>query len=122
MIIGRRRLTHLISRNKKLQIWHRRFGHVNNARIIQASKLLTEMGELGTTYNSVEIYNNSKASKPENVNPELESNVETNVKSNTKSNIPLRNTLQVSRITDFGSDFNEICKPCIGNNQTHVIR
>lgn len=32
---------HLVNRSKKVQVWHRRFGYANNARIIRASKILT---------------------------------------------------------------------------------
>ena len=41
MIIQRRgRPTYLQSYNLKIRLWHQYFGHVSNARIIQASKLV----------------------------------------------------------------------------------
>ena len=96
--------------------------NTSNARIIRASKLLTGMGEFGTTYDPAEIYSDSEASEPEDVDPEPESNVESNAESNTEPNTPLRTTLRASRITDSGSDFDEICEPCVGSKQTRVVR
>ena len=40
-VIERERPTHLVSKNKKVRVWHRKFGHASNAKIIRASKLLT---------------------------------------------------------------------------------
>lgn len=49
------RPTHLVSCVKKVHIWHKRFGHASNARVIQASKLLTGMGDFGKNYDFAEI-------------------------------------------------------------------
>ncbi len=73
MTTGRGRPTHLVSRSKKVRIWHRRFGHTSNARIIRASKLLAGMGEFGTTYDQAEIYSGSKVSESEDVDAKPES-------------------------------------------------
>ncbi len=64
------------------------------------------MGEFGTTYDPAEIYSDSEASGPEDVDAEPESHT----------------TLQASRITDSGSDFDEICESCVGSRQTRVVR
>ncbi len=64
------------------------------------------MGEFSTTYDPAEIYNDSEASEPEDVDAQPESHT----------------TLRASRITDSGSDFNEICKPCVGSKKTRVVR
>ena len=106
MTKGQGRPIHLVSQSKKVRIWHRKFGHASNARIISASKLLAGMGEFGTTYDQAEIYSDSEASKPEDVDAEPESH----------------NTLRASRITDSGSDFGEICEPCVESKQTRIVR
>lgn len=59
-ITGRGRHTHLVSKNKKVRVWHRRFGHASNARIIRASKLLTGMGDFNSAYDPTEVYSNSE--------------------------------------------------------------
>ena len=64
---GQRRLTHLVSCSKKLRVWHGRFRHISNARIICASKLLTGMGDFSADYDPAEIYSNSEAFKSENL-------------------------------------------------------
>lgn len=62
---GQGRPTHLVSRIKKVRIWHRRFGHASNAQVIRALKLVTGMGDFGATYDPTEIYNDSQASDEE---------------------------------------------------------
>ena len=105
MKTGQGRLKHLVSRSKKVRIWHRKFRHASNARIVRASKLLAGIGEFGTTYDPAEIYSDSETSEPEDVNDEPESHT----------------TLRASRITDFGLDFDKICEPCVGSKQTRVV-
>lgn len=67
MTTGRGRPTYLVSRIKKVRIWHRRFGHASNVRVIQASKLLTGMGNFDEEYDPAEIYSDSEASKLEEI-------------------------------------------------------
>ena len=64
---GQGRLTHLVSHNKKVRVWHRRFGHASNARIICASKLLIEIGDFSANYDLAEIYSNFEASELEDL-------------------------------------------------------
>ncbi len=106
MTIRQKRPKHLVSRSKKVRIWRIKFGHASNARIIRASKLLTGMGEFGTTYDQAKIYSDSKASEPEDVDAEPESHT----------------TSRASRITDSGSDFDKICEPCVGSKHIRVVR
>lgn len=90
---------HLVIHSKKERIWHKRFGHLSNAQIICTSKLLAGIGEFNIIYNLIKIYSNSKASKPKDAN----------IKTKPKA------SLQVSKITNFGLNFDKICKPCIKN-------
>ena len=64
---GQKRSTHLVSRSKKVRVWHRRFGHASNARIIYALKLLTRMGDFSANYDPAEIYSNFEAFKSEDL-------------------------------------------------------
>lgn len=36
-------LTYLVSKNKKVRVWHKKFRHGNNAKIIKALKMFTKM-------------------------------------------------------------------------------
>ena len=58
--VSQNRPTHLISKNKRVRIWHQRIGHASNSRIIRASKLISGMGNFNTKYGLSEIYSNSK--------------------------------------------------------------
>lgn len=60
--VGPGRPTHLVSKHKKVRVWHRRFGHASNARIIRASKLLTDMGDFDNAYDPTEVYSDSEQS------------------------------------------------------------
>lgn len=82
-----------------MQVWYKKFGYVKNAQIIRASKLLTDMGKFGMTYDPAKIYIDFEVSKPDNVDAKPKSNA----------------ILQISKITNSESDFNEICKLCIEN-------
>ncbi len=64
------------------------------------------MGEFDITFDLAEIYSNSEASEPEDVEVEPESYT----------------TLRAFRIIDSGSDFDKICEPCVGSKQTRVVR
>lgn len=39
-IIGQGRPTHLVSKNKRIRLWHQRLAHVSNSRVVKASKLV----------------------------------------------------------------------------------
>lgn len=47
-ITGQGRPTYLVSKNRRIRIWHRQLAHVSNARVVRASKLVDGI-ELGPT-------------------------------------------------------------------------
>ena len=66
--------TNLVSRNKRVKIWHRRFGHISNAWVVRPSRLLTKIENLSNTnYDPTEFYNNSKESKSDTSLDKLDS-------------------------------------------------
>lgn len=121
---GRGRPIHLISRIKKVRIWHQRFGYASNAKIIRALKLLDGIGNLGGEYDLADIYSNSEAfnvqecfnspndSDPQNPKPEDTSSNNLQTESTDK--------LRISKITN--SDLDKICEPCVESKQTQVVR
>ena len=59
---------HLVSKNKRVRMWHRRFEHASNAKIIRALKLLTGIESFDNTYDLIEIYNDSEQSALDKAN------------------------------------------------------
>ena len=53
---------HLVSKNKRVRMWYRRFGYATNARIIRVLKLLTGIDSFDNTYDCIKIYNDSEQS------------------------------------------------------------
>lgn len=122
IITGRSKPTHLVSRIKKICIWHRRFGHASNARVIWALKLLTGIGDFSENYDPAEIYSNFEAPKLEK---SLNSaNLIANNPTDTSTAIKTLHgiLMKASKITNTNSDFDEICEPYMGSKQTWVIR
>lgn len=55
-VIDSGQLTHLVSKNKKVRVWHWRFRQISNAQIVRASKLFNNIGDLSNMYNLTKIY------------------------------------------------------------------
>lgn len=60
MTKGQGRPTLLVSKTKKVRIWHRRFAYASNARIIRVLRLVTGMIDFNVKYNPTEIYSDSE--------------------------------------------------------------
>ena len=56
MATGKSRPTHLVSKNKKVRIWHRRLGHASNARVIRTSKLVDGIEIEDKEYDPTEVF------------------------------------------------------------------
>lgn len=55
-------LTHLVSKNKKVGVWHCKFGHASNTKIIRISKLLMDIKNFNNIYDLIKVYNNLEQS------------------------------------------------------------
>lgn len=123
MTQGRERPTHLVSKNKRVRIWHRRFGHASNARVIRASRLLTGMGNFNAEYDPTEIYSDSKESESEDGNtpPPAPSTAPENtlLPVEPESNPLTTNSARTAVTVD--SDFDSLCSPCVASKQTRVV-
>ena len=51
-VIGHKQSIYLISKNKKVRVWHYKFVYISNAKIIKTSKLFTGMRDFNKKYNS----------------------------------------------------------------------
>lgn len=99
---GRGRPTHLVSRNKRVRVWHRRMGHASNARIIRASKLLIGMGDFNAEYDPEEVYSDSEQSASND-----------DVETETTQEAPELLTAFASHAIE--NDFDSTCTPCIAS-------
>lgn len=111
-VIGRGHPTHLVSKNKNIRIWHCRFGHASNARIIRASKLLTGMGNFNNnSYDPTEVYSNSKHSVSNNNNDNKPKHAYTPDQASKASLLA----------TPLDNDFDSLCTTCIASKQTCIV-
>ncbi len=56
MATGKSRPTHLVSKNKKVRIWHRRHGNASNWRVIRVSKLVDGIEIEKKEYDPTEVF------------------------------------------------------------------
>lgn len=123
MTQGRGRPTHLISKNKRVRIWHRRLGHASNARVIRALRLLTGMGDFNTEYDPAEVYSDSEESEPEAERSPSPS-PHTSEANSPVGTIPAQsyaNSSEASARTIIDNDFDSLCSPCVASKQTCVV-
>lgn len=117
MTQGRGRPIHLISKNKRVRIWHQRLGHTSNVRVIRASRLLTGMGDFNTKYNSAKVYNNFEKSEPE------AERLPSPLPHTSKANSPVGTILaqfyaslsEASARTIIDNDFDSLCSPYVAS-------
>lgn len=46
----------MVNKNKKVRVWHCRFGHASNAKIIRASNFFTGIRNFNNAYDLIEVY------------------------------------------------------------------
>ena len=56
MATGKSRPIHLVSKNKKFGIWHRRLEHASNVRVIRATKLVDGIEIEDKEYDPTEVF------------------------------------------------------------------
>lgn len=117
-VTGRGRPTHLVSKNKRVRVWHRRFVHASNARIIRAPKLLTGMGDFNKEYDPTEIYSDSEQPSSDNDDAADLDQPDT---TQTDQLPATSNTAMSSLLTTPDNDFDSLCTPCIASKQTRVV-
>lgn len=113
--------THLVSKNKKVRVWHRSFGHASNARIIRASKLLTGMGSFDNAYDPTEIYSDTEQSESDD-DEQLTDLGQRDNKQPVNPDNQLAIPSAMASVLDIPeSDFDRICTLCIASKQTRVV-
>ena len=104
------RSTHLVTKHKKIKIWHQRFRHASNTRTVRALKPLTGMRNFNNAYNPIKIYSNLKQS-----NSKYKSNHD-----NDHLQVPVLAKMLLLAIST-NNNFDSICTSCIASKQTLVI-
>lgn len=104
MATGRDRPTPLVSKNKKVQIWHRRLGHARNARVIEASILVDGIEIEGNEYDPTKNFIHSDTKDDDNT-------LGTPIVSDPDAPPEL-----AANASKTNSDFNHICDPCAGQH------
>ena len=109
MATGRDRPTHLVSKNKKVQIWHRRLGHASNARVIRASKLVDGINIKDNEYDPTEVF----------IDSDTENNDDTSGTPIVSG--PTAPPELAASASETNSVFDHICGPCVGSKSTRVV-
>ena len=106
---GRGRPTHLVSKNKKVRIWHRRLGHASNAQIIRASKLVDGIDIKDNEYDPTKVF----------IDNDTEDNDDTSGTPIVSS--PTALPKLATSVSKTNSVFDHICGLRVGNKSTQIV-
>lgn len=122
-VAGRGSPTHLVSKNKRVSVLHRRFAHASNARIIRASKLLTGMGDFIKEYDPTEIYSDSERSDSDfGDDDDHADNVDLALRDTATATLPPNSAMSsFLALATSDNDFDSLCTACISSKQTRVV-
>ena len=97
LVKGRGRLIYQLSSNPQVRLWHWRFGHASNKRVIQASKLVDkiDLGETGPVDEPPSSDSKSSNSDAEAINKAIEHNL---------------------------GDVENLCEACIESKHTRIVK
>lgn len=109
MATGRGRPTHLVSKNKKVRIWHRRLGHASNARVINAFKLVDGIDIKANEYDPTKVFIDSDTEDDDDTSG-------TPIVSG-----PTAPPELAASASETNSVFDHICGPCVGSKSTRVV-
>ena len=112
MATRRGRPIQLVSKSKKIRIWHRRLGHASNARVSRASKLVDGIVIEDREYDPTEIF----------IDSDTEGNDDTpGILIASDPTDPTAPSEFAATISETNSDFDHICGPCVGSKSTRVV-
>ena len=119
-ITGRGRTTHLVSKKKRIRLWHRRLAHVSNARVVKASKLVEDI-DLGPAkkYDPTEVFVDSEDSDNSEDDSQAESTL---VQQHTSEKVDSGSTHHIKSSIDNNNILDKLYTPCVGSKSTRVIR
>lgn len=119
-ITGRGRPTHLVSKNKRIRLWHQRLAHVSNARVVRVSKLVESI-DLGPAkeYDPTEVFVDSKDSDDSEDNSRAEPSL---AQQHTLEEVDPGSAHQIKSSIDNNDALDKLCTPCVGSKSTRVVR
>ena len=128
VVRGRDRPTHLVSKNRKIRIWHRRLGHASNSKVIRASTLVDGINPQQANYNLFEVFLDLDESEHD-INKESKSNnQDTNPIAKTAFSLTLQSSaIDPDRDPDFESlaidlDLDKLCTICMTSKSTRAVK
>ena len=131
---GRSRATHLVSKNRKIRIWHRQLGHASNTRVIRAATLVNGINLQKAKYDPSEVFVNSEESehdssnedntaKDDNVVDKSEQNTDTAVAALIFQTFATDPTLDSALETStIDPDPKKLCITCVASKSTRTIK
>lgn len=117
----RGQLTHLVSKNRKIRIWHCRLGHVSNAKVIRASILVDSIDLQQAKYNLSKVFIDSEKS-------EHDTDEDNNSDEQENSDRSLALALQTSALdptletSAIDPDFKKLCITCVVRKSTRTVK
>ena len=118
-ITGQGRLTHFVSQNKRIRLWHRQLAHISNARVVRASKLVDgiDLDNNNKEYNPAEVLIDSDDSDMSELSDPDEEPLTQHPSAKATP------TTVVRQIRTEDSDvLDKLCTPCVGSKSTQVVR
>ncbi len=112
-ITGQGQLTHLVTQNKYIYLWHWWLAHVSNTRIVKTTKLVISivLKQKSREYDFAEIFIDSDNSNA--ILDEEESPIQLSAETSTTA---IHQTIENPDVID------KICIPCIGSKSTQIVR
>ena len=120
---GRGRPTHLVSKNKRIQLWHRRLAHINNARVVRASRLVNGIALIfqDTEYDPADILIDSDNSDRSDL-PDSDDLTLQQTQPHKAETADATATVSQTKATDDSNILDKLCTPCVGSKSMRVIR
>lgn len=132
---GRGRATHLVSKNRRIRIWHRRLGHASNARVIRAAALVNGIDLYGAKYDPSEVFVDSEESEhdtSEEDNTAEDVNVVDESEQHDTDTAVAALTFQTSAIdpaldstletSAIDPDLEKLCTTCVASKSTRTVK
>lgn len=118
-IIEQDRLTHLVSQNKRIQLWQPQLRHISNIRIVKVSKLVDgiDLDMKNKEYNPTKVlFNSDDSNNSDKFNPNNDK-----APSFTDTSVSRPKTAVIQQTTSDPNILNKLYISCIGNKSSQTI-
>ena len=122
-ITGRGRPTQLVSKNKRIHLWHQQLAHVSNARVVRASKLVEGIDlSPAKEYDPTEVFVDSEDSDNSEDDSRAKPTLAQQYTSDTSEKVDPGFAHQIKSSIDDNNTLDKLCTPCVGSKSTRVVR